>query len=375
MRLARAQFLRAVDEGSRLLLIGRDGVIQRLDEDSAALARAVLDFTAEPHTRDEILAHVTALAGGTLERPAVVDELLALLSQGGQLEPAVTRARPTPLLGVRVVLGISGAIASVQTPALALLLLQQGCELRLAATRAAGRFVRFAALEALTHQPVHASLWGSSPGAPVPHIDLAEWADLVVICPASATTLSRIARGDCSDVVAATAVATRAPVALAPSMNPRMYLAPAVQRNLATLREDGFFIVHPGRGVEVAHAPRLRAPILGPAPGPAELVEMLVTLLNADGGALLRRAPRDARAWEALYKASTDADLSWHSDRLDDDLANALPEPTRTQQPLLDVGTGLGTVAIEAARRGFTVVATDVSPNALVRAHARAGAL
>jgi len=376
-RLARAHVLRAVDEGQNLLVFGRDGLVRRLEGDSAALARAVLDFTAEPHSRAEILAHVTALAGGAIEQPAVVDELLALLTRGGQLEPPVTRPQPVPLAGVRVVLGISGAVASVHTPALALALMQQGAELRLAATRAAGSFVRFAALEALTHQPVHASLWGRQASAPVPHIDLAEWADLVLICPASATTLSRIARGDCSDVVAATTLATRAPVLLAPSMNARMYLAPAMQRNLATLRDDGFFILHPGRGVEVAHHPRAREPVLGAAPGPREIIEIVVSLRKATDRNARRRAPQSARQWDALYAASADSDLSWHSERLDDDLAAALPEPMQSAQRsrLLDVGTGLGTVAIEAARHGFTVVATDVSPRALARAQARAAGL
>jgi SAM-dependent methyltransferase/3-polyprenyl-4-hydroxybenzoate decarboxylase len=364
--------LRAVDDGPDLLLFGSDGVVRRLDGDSAGLARVVLDFTAQPRTRAEILAHLEALSGEAIDQPAVVDQLLALLTQSGQLESAVARPLPVPLSGVRVVLGISGAVAAVHTPSLALALLQQGAELRLAATRAAGRFVRFAALEALTHQPVHASLWGRQASAPVPHIDLAEWADVVLICPASATTLSRLARGDCSDVVAATALATRAPVLLAPSMNARMYLAPAVQRNLETLREDGFLILHPGRGLEVAHDPRARQPVLGAAPGPRELVDLLAAVLKATGRQAPRRAPQSAREWDSLYAASADADLSWHSERLDDDLADALPDVSGAPRMLLDVGTGLGTVAIEASRRGYTVVATDLAGKALARAQARA---
>ncbi|MEA2699738.1 MAG: phosphopantothenoylcysteine decarboxylase / phosphopantothenate---cysteine ligase [Myxococcales bacterium] len=379
--LARARSLRVVDHGPRLLLFGADGVVRQLDGDSAALARAVLDFTAEPHTRAEIRAQVEMLSGGpiggSIERPEVLDQLLALLIQGGQLEigqleTATARPPPTSLAGVHVVLAISGAVATVHTPALALALMQQGAELRLAATRAAGRFVRFAALEALTHQPVHASLWGRQPSAPVPHIDLAEWADVVLICPASATTLSRLARGDCSDVVAATALATRAPVLLAPSMNARMYLAPAAQRNLALLRDDGFFILHPGRGVEVAHAPRARQPVLGGAPGPREVTEMLVSLLKVLGREASRRPPQSAQEWERLYAASADTDLSWHAENLDDDLAAALPEVAGPSQLLLDVGTGLGTVAIAAARRGYAVVASDIAGAALARAQARA---
>jgi SAM-dependent methyltransferase len=206
----------------------------------------------------------------------------------------------------------------------------------------------------------------------VPHIDLAEWADLVLIAPASATTLSRLARGDCSDVVAATALATRAPVLLAPSMNARMYLAPAVQRNLETLRADGFLILHPGRGLEVAHDPRARQPVLGASPGPRELVDLLAAVLKATGRQPPRRAPHGAREWDSLYAASADGELSWHSERLDDDLADALPEASGAPPMLLDVGTGLGTVAIEAARRGYTVVATDLAGKALARAQARA---
>jgi len=392
VRLARARSLRVVDHGPRLLLFGGDGVVRQLDGDSAALARAVLDFTAEPRTRAEILAQVAALSGGSMgdsiggsigssiERPEVLDQLLALLIQGGQLEigqpeTATARAQPKSLAGVHVVLAISGAVATVHTPALALALMQQGAELRLAATRAAGRFVRFAALEALTHQPVHASLWGRQPSAPVPHIDLAEWADVVLICPASATTLSRLARGDCSDVVAAIALATRAPVLLAPSMNARMYLAPAVQRNLETLRDDGFLIVHPGRGVEVAHDPRARQPVLGGAPGPREITDMLASVLKLIGREASRRSPQSAPEWQRLYAASADADLSWHTETLDDELAAALPEAAGPSPMLLDVGTGLGTVAIAAARRGYAVVATDVAAAALTRARARAANL
>jgi SAM-dependent methyltransferase len=124
--------------------------------------------------------------------------------------------------------------------------------------------------------------------------------------------------------------------------------------------------------VEVAHDPRARQPVLGGAPGPREITETLVSVLKLIGREASHRPPQSAQEWERLYAASADADLSWHAETLDDDLAAALPEAAGMSPMLLDVGTGLGTVAIAAARRGYAVVATDIAAAALTRAQARA---
>jgi phosphopantothenoylcysteine decarboxylase/phosphopantothenate--cysteine ligase len=164
-----------------------------------------------------------------------------------------------------VLLCLTGAIASMHGPRLVQLLQQEGFAVRIAMTGNACRFVSSRALEALTHSQVHTDLWRHARQGMVPHIHLAEWAEVVLICPASATTLSRIARGDCSDIVSAIAIATRAPTVIVPSMNTAMLTSAAVTRNIDQLREDGFHMVQSGYGVEVADAPAHRQDRLGSA--------------------------------------------------------------------------------------------------------------
>src|ERR1019366_9469412 len=166
----------------------------------------------------------------------------------------------------RVVLALTGGVAAAHAPALTEMLLGRGVRVRIAATPSALRFVSALALEALTHEPVVRSRWPSDVRAMVPHLELARWADVVLVYPATATTLSRIARGDCSSLVSAVAISTRAPVVLVPAMNEAMFDAPSVRRNLAQLREDGFLVMHPSLGYEVAVAPLERTLRYGAAP-------------------------------------------------------------------------------------------------------------
>lgn len=105
--------------------------------------------------------------------------------------------------------------------------------------------------------------------------DRERWAHAIVVYPATATTLSRLARGDCSTVVSALAISARAPVILVPAMNEAMLLAKSVQRNLAQLRDDGFVIMHPSRGYEVAEDPATRAPAFGAAPPLQAVVDVV----------------------------------------------------------------------------------------------------
>src|SRR5207302_1347910 len=137
----RSQRAAVVDLGEDCVLIARDGVLRRLEGDSANLARAVLAFLARPRSDADVIAHVEALAG-------------------------------------------------------------------------------------LVQREIHTSMWPPAAHVPVPHVALAEWADLVVIYPASATTIARISNGDCSELVAAIATTTRAPVIVVPSMNEAMLDAP-----------------------------------------------------------------------------------------------------------------------------------------------------
>jgi SAM-dependent methyltransferase len=365
LRRVRAPVVRIVDHGDDTIVLGPNGVAHKFSGDSAALVRAVLEISASPVTRAELFAELARRAGDVPEPP--VDELVALLEADHVLLASSPAPPPAPQLR-RVVLAISGAIAAVDTPALVRGLQGLGCEVRIALSRSARRFVAPAALDALVHHAVWTSLWPRDGSAPVPHVNLAEWAELVLVYPASASTIARIAHGDCSDLVAAIVCATRAPVVIAPSMNDAMFASPAVQRNLELLRADQRWLVHPASGIEVAHAPDDRRPQLGAAPPPAAVLDIVRMLLAQQPPAM----PCDAPGWERLWASAPLDIMAWRSDELEPSLDAALA--TRAGR-LLDLGTGDGTVAIVAARRGLRVTASDVAPTALARARERAGSL
>jgi hypothetical protein len=269
-----------------------------------------------------------------------------------------------------VLLGATGAVAAVDTPILVRTLHAAGCRVRIALTRSARRFVSTEALSAITHEKTYRGLWDRDAEVPVPHVGLAEWAELVLIAPASAASLARMASGDARDLVSALVLATRAPVVIAPSMNDAMWSSPGVRRNLEVLRSDGRYLIHPAFGVEVAHEPARRRPLVGPAPPAGAIVEVVRSILAE----LVPALPQGADGWDPLYRSREP--LPWTTDRLDDDFAAALDDAsTAGARRLVDLGAGTGSLALEAARRGFQVVATDVSPTALDLGRRRAADL
>lgn len=356
--------VRILDHGAATTVIGPSAT-RRFDGESALLLRAVLDIHARPMSRRQLFEALAVYTGQAVDDlpAAPIDELVALLAQDGVLvappPPAVR-----PVLGRRVVLGISGAVAASDTPAVIRGLHAIGVEVRVALTRNAARMVSRAALEALTHQTVWTSMWQR--GAPVPHIALAAWAEAVVICPASATTIARIAHGDASELVAAIAMAARAPVVIVPSMNEAMYVSPAVQDNLQQLREHGRYVAHPALGVELADAPADRLPMLGAAPPASAVIELVRHVLRE-----VARAPENAHDWEQLWARTPAAQMPWYVQALEPAIVEALAACGRGR--LLDVGTGDGVVAIAAADLGFQVTASDLAPSALGAARRRAG--
>jgi SAM-dependent methyltransferase len=155
-------------------------------------------------------------------------------------------------------------------------------------------------------------------------------------------------------------------------MNEAMYRSGGVRRNLELLRDDGRHILSAAMGLEVATDPAARAPMLGAAPPPAQVVAAIELLLAGRAGARAVTTPED---WERQYAVATPQELPWFTEELDADVADAVRAKQRDGARLLDVGTGPGTAAIFAAQNGFDVVATDVSAAALSLARRRAGAL
>lgn len=367
----RAPQARLLDVGDALVLVSRKGEGRELHADSAALARAVLDLLMVPLTGRELLSELEALSGGPIERPAVIGELLGLLRDAGAIESAAAapRSRSRMIPGPRVVLGITGAVATMHAPAVVQAMQARGFRVRVAATEGALRFVRTEALEALVHEPVVAGIWPTGDRLHVPHIELAQWADAVVVCPASATTIGRLAGGDFGSIVSAIALSTRAPVLVVPSMNEAMLTSAAVRRNLATLAGDGMHVAAPASGIEVADRPEARVPNLGAAPPPSVVVQLLEAMLRRRTAT--RRVP-EAEDWDAMYRDHLETALPWHTEAADEDLVAAVSRFAAPPSAVLEIGTGLGTLAIELARRGHRVLATDLSALALEHAHARA---
>lgn len=150
--------------------------------------------------------------------------------------------------GREIVLGVTGGIAAYKAADLCSRLVQGGARVSVVMTDAATRFVGFATFEALSNRPVHHGSFDSPEFPQGAHIGLARRAELLIIAPASAATIARLASGLADDLLSTLYLACTAPVLLAPAMNCEMWAKPAVQRNIECLRRDGVMIVDPGVG-------------------------------------------------------------------------------------------------------------------------------
>jgi phosphopantothenoylcysteine decarboxylase / phosphopantothenate---cysteine ligase len=154
---------------------------------------------------------------------------------------------PDDLRGLRIALLISGGVAAYKMVDLASALTQAGCEVRVAMTASATRFVGPPTFEGVTGQPVQTGLFGGGRSAE-PHVEFGDWAQVILVAPATANLIGKIAGGRSDDIVTATLLAARCPVVLAPAMNDAMWAKAAVQENLATLRKRGVTVVEPEAG-------------------------------------------------------------------------------------------------------------------------------
>ena len=150
----------------------------------------------------------------------------------------------------KIVLAITGGIAAYKSALLARLLVKEGFEVRVIMTQGAQQFITPLTLQALTGNEVHTELLDTHAELGMGHIELAKWADLVLIAPASANTLARLAMGMADDLLATVCLATTAPVMVAPAMNQQMWAHPAVQLNVQTLSDMGYEMIEPDSGVQ-----------------------------------------------------------------------------------------------------------------------------
>lgn len=174
------------------------------------------------------------------------------------------------LRGHKILLCVCGGIAAYKSADLVRRLRDAGADVTVAMTENAQHFVGVTTFQAVSGKPVRTSLWDAAAEAAMGHIELARWADRIVIAPATANTLAKLAHGFADDLVSTLCLATTAPITVAPAMNHRMWLHPATQANLATLRARGVDVVGPNDGplAEGESGP-------GRMSEPAEIVEAL----------------------------------------------------------------------------------------------------
>lgn len=155
----------------------------------------------------------------------------------------MTKARAT-----RIVLGVTGSIAAYKAAEIARYFMKRGCVVRVVMTDSAERFISPLTFESITQQPVLRTFWEETQPGAIGHIALADWADGVVVAPASADFIAKAAFGFAESPLLAVLLATKAPVVMAPAMNVNMYEHPQTQENISTLAARGVTFVEPDAG-------------------------------------------------------------------------------------------------------------------------------
>ena len=226
------------------------------------------------------------------------------------------------LKGKRLLLGVTGGIAAYKAATLARLLNKAGADVRVVLTEAATHFVGPATFQALTGQTVWTDQWDTRVADGMAHITLSRDRDLMVVAPASADFMARVAQGLAGDLLSTLVLARRCPLMLAPAMNVEMWENPATQRNLRRLLEDGIAIAGPAPGdqacgeigmgrllepeqiadeIEVFFQPRLLAGrrvlvTAGPTQEPIDPVRVITNSSSGKMGYAVARAAREAGA-------------------------------------------------------------------------------
>jgi phosphopantothenoylcysteine decarboxylase/phosphopantothenate--cysteine ligase len=180
--------------------------------------------------------------------------------------------------GKHILLGVTGGIAAYKSPDLVRRLRERGAEVQVVMTAAAREFVTATTFQAVSGRPVRTDLWDATAEAAMGHIELARWAEVILIAPATADFLARLATGQADDLLTTLCLATQATVAVAPAMNHIMWSNAATRANVATLQQRGIQIFGPGSGDqacgEIGEGRMLE---------PLELVDRVAALPQGDG--------------------------------------------------------------------------------------------
>lgn len=288
------------------------------------------------------------------------------------------------LRGKRILLGVSGGIAAYKAAELLRLFVKAGADVRVVMTPAATRLVQPLTFEVLSNHPVGVDLWRVEAGTRIQHTDLGRDSDLIVIAPATANTIGRIAAGFADNLLVSLVMAARTPVLLAPSMNVEMWNNPIVKRNLESLGELGrYHVVTPGVGelacgVEgegrlaplddiVATARRLVTPpdlaglsflvTAGPTREPLDPVRFLSNRSTGRMGYALARAAWERGARVTLVSGPTALPAPHGVDRVSVETADELRDAVQAR---LDACQVLAMVAAVADYRPSEVAAQKI---------------
>ena len=182
------------------------------------------------------------------------------------------------LAGRRILLGVTGGIAAYKSPDLVRRLREHGAVVQVVMTAAAERFITPLSLQAVSGQPVRTDLWDANAEAAMGHIELARWAELVLIAPASADFIARLAHGYASDLLSTLCLATEAPIAVAPAMNRLMWSNAATRANVEMLARRGVELLGPGEGEQACGEMGI-----GRMVEPREIAEEVVARMTSSG--------------------------------------------------------------------------------------------
>src|SRR5512138_3207238 len=150
--------------------------------------------------------------------------------------------------GKRILLGVTEGIAAYKSPDLVRRLRERGAEVQVVMTKSAAEFITATTFQAVSGRPVRTDLWDPAAEAAMGHIELARWADIVIVAPATADFLARLAAGRADDLLSTLCLATEAPIAVAPAMNRIMWANPATQANVASLESRNVKVLGPAAG-------------------------------------------------------------------------------------------------------------------------------